>query len=486
MIGRHLLGYLPVQVCQAVIGFGGVAVFTRLMSAEDYGVLSLVLAVLAFAHIVTFTWLQASLARFHARASVRGRLRDHLKTAYAIYFALAALIALSIGLALIFVPMGPSIQNALVFGGALFLLRGLLQVGLESRKAAGEVGAYSALQSAYLLAGFALGIGLLLGTELGAASVLAGSVMAAAIVLVFDLPVMASRARAGRVQSARVIVYARFGAAVSASLVFESLLSVGDRFLIAGFLGNGALGTYAAGYGLGDRLLDIVFIWFGMAVWPLTVKAFEREGEGAARRVAGQAASLMGLISFPAAIGLVLIAQPLAGFMLGESVREGAATIIPWIAVAGLLNGMMTYYFHEAFTLKRRSGVMAGLMAVAAVLNIALNLVLIPRLGILGAAYSTVLAYALALIVSALVGRRFFDLPLPWMDWAKAALATGVMALGVLAIPNTQSAGLDLITHVLVGAGIYGGLALALNIAGCRSWFAVLAPRLQGLAARSR
>ena len=97
------------------------------------------------------------------------------------------------------------------------------------------------------------------------------------------------RWRAGRrAQPVRAKTYARYGSAVAPSLVFEQLLSVGDRFLLAAFLGSGAVGMYAAGYGLADRLLDIIFIWFGAAVWPMTLKAFETQGADAARQLAGR------------------------------------------------------------------------------------------------------------------------------------------------------------------------------------------------------
>ena len=84
MLGRYLLGYLPVQAAQGLVGFGSVAVFTRLMAPEDYGSYALALAAMSLTHILIFTWLEAAVARFHARAERRGRMREHLMTAYAI------------------------------------------------------------------------------------------------------------------------------------------------------------------------------------------------------------------------------------------------------------------------------------------------------------------------------------------------------------------------------------------------------------------
>ena len=470
MLGRHLLGYLPVQAAQALVGFGGVAVFTRLMGQEEFGRFALVMAALSLAHILAFTWLEAAVARYHARAEKRGRLSDHLATAYGL-FALCAVFALAaFGGALLLFDFDAPLKAALGFALVQLIARSAMQIGLETHRAAGNVARYSALEAGYLTLGFTLGVGLLLFTDMGAAGVFAGSAVAVAVVAVFDLPAMLRRARPGRRQKVRAAAFARYGAPISASLIFEHLLSIGDRFLINWILGAGAVGVYAAGYGLADRLIDIIFIWFGAAVWPLTIRALEQEGGDAAKAVAARAAGLMALIAFPAAAGLALVATELTGVIVGPDLREGAAAILPWIALSGLMNGMMTYYFHEAFTLTRRTGVMAAIMAGAAVLNLVLNLLLLPHFGLIGAAMATVLAYFGALCTCILLGRRYFVLPVPLGDWAKAACAAGLMALAVWALPEIGPAWFLLLLKAMVGAAVYGIAALALNIAGCRHW----------------
>ncbi|WP_339748329.1 lipopolysaccharide biosynthesis protein [uncultured Maricaulis sp.] len=472
MLGRHLLGYLPVQLTQAIVGFGGVAIFTRLLSADDYGQYALALAALSLFHMASFTWLEAAIARFHARAETRRRLADHLATAYGMFVLMALAGAVLIITALVFLPFDMRLKTALAFAAVALVLRALLQIGLVTHRAAGDIGRFSALEAGYLMLGFVIGVGIIFTTDLGAAGIFMGSAIAAAVALFVDLPVMLRRAASGRRQVVRAQVYARYGAPVSASLVFEELLSVGDRFLIAAFLGQGAVGMYAAGYGLADRLLDIIFIWFGAAVWPLTIKALESKGAEAAREVAGRAAGLMALVAFPAAAGLALVAVPLTTIIIGENLREQAAVILPWIALSGLMKGMMTYYFHEAFTLKRRTASMAIIMAGAALLNLGLNLVFIPMFGIAGAAAATVIAYFIALLVCAWLGRKHFPLPLPWNDWLRAAAATGVMAAAVYALPAIESAWLMLVAQAMTGGIVYVGCALLFNISDCRSWLA--------------
>lgn len=473
MLGKHILGYLPVQLARGLVGFGGVAILTRLMPAEMYGQYALALAAMHITAMAVHTWLDASVARFHARAAERGSLPTHLMTIYSTYVLVSVgIIALgTIGLAL--APLSAAMKTALGFGLAALTLRSALAIGLETRRAAGQIASYSVFETFNTLGGFALGIGILMVTPLGAAGPIAGMALASLITLFFEFPAQIRQAAGGKPRKRRASVYFAYGLPVSVSLVFEHLLSAGDRFLIAGFLDEAAVGIYAAGYGLADRTIDILFIWLGAAATPLMIRALERDGEAAVREVAGQSARVMGLLGFPAAAGLALVATPLATVMVGADFRDGAATILPWIAVAGLMNGLMTYYFHEAFILRRKTRWMAGIMAAAALFNLALNIVLLPLFGIAGAAAATLIAYTAGLVACALVGHQLFPLPLPWLDWTKALAATAGMALAVILLPVSGPAFLVLLAKSATGFAAYAGLAVAMNIAGCRSWIGI-------------
>lgn len=473
MLGKHILGYLPVQIARAVVGFGGVAILTRLMPAEMYGQYALALAAMHITAMAFHTWLDAAVARFHARADERGQLASHLATIYASFALVGAGVLIIGGIALWLAPFSVALKSALGFGLAALTLRSLLAIGIESRRAAGEIASYSIFETANILGGFALGIAILMATPLGAAGPIAGMALASLITLFFEFPTQARKSTSGKLRKRRAMVYFAYGLPVSISLVFEHLLSAGDRFLIAGLMNEAAVGIYSAGYGLADRTIDILFIWLGTAATPLMIRALEKDGPEAARKVAAQSARVMGLIGFPAAAGLALVAAPLSTVMVGEEYRAGATLILPWIALAGLMKGLMTYYFHESFILKRKTRWMATIMGVAAVANIGLNLALIPAFGIAGAAAATLISYALSLVACAALGRSLFPLPLPWLDWGRAACATAIMAGVVYWLPVSGPALHVLLAKAVCGGGVYIAAALALNIADCRSWLGI-------------
>ena len=55
-----LLGLAPLQIAQALIGFGAIAAFTRLLSADEFGRYALALSALMFAHTLAFTWAESA------------------------------------------------------------------------------------------------------------------------------------------------------------------------------------------------------------------------------------------------------------------------------------------------------------------------------------------------------------------------------------------------------------------------------------------
>jgi O-antigen/teichoic acid export membrane protein len=472
MLGRHLLYYLPVNAAQAIVGFGGVYVLTRMLSPHDYGLYALALAATHFVHVPVFTWLEAAAARFHARADRRGRLADHFATLYAVFIPAALAFALVLGAVLWFAPLPAEVKTLAGFAGAALLARAALKIFLETRRAAHDAARYGVLESLYILGGFGLGIGLILVTPLRAAGPFAGMLVAALVCVVIEAPSMLRRARGGSPEIRRAIAYARYGGPVAIGLVMALVVSVSDRFLIAFFLGEEAAGIYSAAYGLADRTLDVIFLWVGMAAGPLAVSLLEREGRDSARASLRAQGETMILLALPAAVGLALVAGPLAAVMTGEAFRQQAAAIIPWIAAAGFLAGFTTYYLDTSLELARKTHLTIPILAVPAALNIVMNILLLPRFGIMGAVAATVAAYAIGAAITFLVGRRYFPLPMPVAAFLRTGGACAAMAVVVLSLPEFERAWLQLLVHAGGGAAVFALAALALDAGPARAFAA--------------
>ncbi|MFA7261503.1 MAG: lipopolysaccharide biosynthesis protein [Caulobacter sp.] len=466
MFRRGLIGYLPANITQGIVGLLTIVVFTRLLTPEQYGGYALALSVMSLAHTTLFTWVEAALARFQARSVERGEVADHLATLMRAFAVLAIIFPVVAAVAVWLAPIAAPLKAAVAVGLAAIVFRSLIRIVQERRKADGEVMAASALDMAQTAGGFAIGV-LAITLGAGAAGPMIGIGSIAVICLVFTLRRELALARGGRFQRARLHDYASYGLPVAFSLILSLVIASTDRFLLAAFLDERAVGVYHAGYSLANRSLDVMFIWLGMAGGPAMVAALERGGHAALAETAREQASFMVLLTLPAAVGVALVAAPLAQLMVGGALSRGAADVTPWVAVGAFFSGITTYYFHQAFTLGRRTHLLFAAMIIPAVANLLLNLVLIPRHGIAGAMWSTAASYAIGAGASWTLGRRAMPLPVPLDVVWRAALACLAMAVVVTRIPAVGGV-LELALKAGAGGLVYGAVVLLLDAGGLR------------------
>lgn len=466
MFWRGVWGYLPANIVQGVVGFLAIVLFTRLLSPEDFGRYALAFSVMTLAHVAVFSWLEAAMARFWAAQEPGAATQGHFASLYRTAFALSAGFLVLTGLSMWLWPGDPLFRIALAAGLAGVPARSLVKLAQERYRAAGEVGKAAGLDIAVTIGGLAIGVGFAFAGWGGAAPLL-GIGLAPLAALPFVLPGELRQARGGGFERARVRGYALYGYPIAASLALTVVLASTDRFLLAAFMDEAAVGAYHAGYSIANRTLDVLFLWLGSAGQPALIMALERGGPERLKTAAREQLSTFLLIGLPAAAGVALVARPLSEVLIGEELRVAAASVTPWIALSALLYGLTAYYFGQAFTLGKKTRRLLVAMAIPAGMNVVLNLVLVPRFGLMGAAWATAASFGLGLIATQVIGRRVMALPIPWDSLVRCGVATGVMALVVARLPAIGGFA-ELMLDASVGGAVYAAAALTLNAAGVR------------------
>ncbi len=473
MYFKGLLGYLPANIVQGVVGFATLTVFTRILSPEDYGRYALAYGAASLAQTLFFTWLEASMARFYpAEGREEATAPGLYGTVYRLHVAVIALFAVLCAVGLMLWPGHGALKAAIGFSLGCVAFRSLVKLVQEQRRAEGRVAQASIIDMVQTIAGFVIGVGCALA-GLGGASPVVGLGIAALFMLPFIAREDWGRAVRGRLDAERARRYAHYGFPVSLSLILTLALYTADRFLIAHYLDAGQAGAYHAGFSLASRILDVLFVWFGAAGTPAMINALEHGGESALKANARQQLTTMAFVLFPAVGGLVMVAPSLGGLMIGGGLRDKALEVTPLISLGALLSGLNTYYFLQAFTLARKTRLLVVAMAVPAVANIALNVALIPVMGLIGAAWASALSFALGLIVSWALGFRAIRLPVPLWELARIGACTAAMIAAVALLPNiNRSLGggiADILAKSVTGAVVYGALAWILNLNGIRA-----------------
>ena len=470
MLGKSILSYLPVNLANMLTAFGTIAILTRLLEPAEFGLYAIAMITLQFSHMGFFTWMEAAMARYQARAERENDVKSHLATLYRLgfYTGIIAFILIMTVLNLGF--FDPALTFVLVFALGSGSLQVLFNLGMEAHRAAHRIKRYSLAYSSQTLISFTLGILFVLFTPLRAAAPFVGIICGLVIVGGIDLLFMLKRMRGGTYQSKKAKTYFIYGAPLCIGLLLSYALNSADVYLIAAMMNEASAGEYNAGYNLANRSLEILFVWVSMAVTPVAVTAMEKEGTEKSRDILKNYGATLLWIAVPAATGIALVAKD-AGFILGEGVRENAVMVMPWIALAGLINGCMTYYVHRAFMLSGQTHKFVWALVAPVMLNIGLNVALIPTYGLMGAVWATILSYSLALIIATILGRRDYPLPLPIRAAAEIMTCSAIMATAVYFLPlsNMTPGFATLIIKGAVGVVIYLVACWVLNAANCRT-----------------
>lgn len=457
----------PLQIAQTVVGFGAIAAFTRLMSAEEFGRYALALSLSLTAHALVFTWAEAAAFRFFATAQAGRRLADHCATliAVAIVAGLATLFATSLAIA--HLGLGEEGAALVAFAVGATLLRFFTRMARENDRAAQAFTCYAALEMAYLAVGFAVGVAFLVVFDLGAAAPFAGLALGGALVMLIDAPRLLRQAKGGYVTLTRVRRYSAYGAPLALFLAADLGLQTLARIILLERTGEASLGAFAAAFGLA-RPLDLIFIGMSAAFAPLMLTAYEEKGLAQARAIAERAFAVLIALALPASVALMIMAEPLAALMIGADLSAAAGRALPWLALAGLFSGLALHYWSEAFHLARRRGRRALFMLIPGAVQLALTFVLAPAHGAAGAAMAAAAGAAISCAALAWAGRPLLPLPLPTATLARTLAAACFMAACLALLPPAHNA-LSLLLNAAAGATAYVVGAVAFGVLDARA-----------------
>jgi O-antigen/teichoic acid export membrane protein len=149
-------------------------------------------------------------------------------------------------------------------------------------------------------------------------------------------------------------------------------------------------------------------------------------------------------------------------FFSGPAYRT-AQDVLPVLAVASLLTSSTSL---RRGRFLKRTGMVAGINMTAAGLNLVLNLILTPALGIRGAAVATCCAAAVAFSGFMMSSQRLYPVPHAWMRIGNAAaLALVLIVLGswLSSDQGGLQAELVMVKSLLVGAAALVSVLCVLN-----------------------
>lgn len=442
-LGKHSLIYAAGPAVNKALSFVLLPLVTAYIgSTGNYGVVELAGVTIAIAGQVLGLNLLHGMQRFH------GEYEDPRDRATLITTTLW-LLAASTGLAFAVAWLARDAGAHLVFGSveyapaltmaaAILFFQTIGQVGMRYLQLLEKSVVYGVLTTVKMLSEIGLKVWFLVGLGLTWVGVL-GSVLGGEMVVGTGLMVWIF-ARLGTRFSVpmakRLFVY-------SSPLILSGLcmfvLHASDRFFVARLIDVDELGIYGLGYKLGAIANAVILEAFGL-IWFPYVFGLKDKAEIAA--VCRKMLTYFVLLMTWASLLLALFAREVVGVMV-EPEFFAAHTFIPLVAL-GYVGWAVFQMASTSLYLEKRTGVLSAIVAGAAVFNLALNALLVPRLGAMGAAVTAAATFLGLGAATWIVSERV--LPVGYeigRVLAPLVLAVGLY-FGACALSEGRSMGADL------------------------------------------
>jgi O-antigen/teichoic acid export membrane protein len=443
---RDVFVVTPSYVVPGLATLISVPLLFQLLGAAAVGVYFLVFAVANGVPLMTGSWLEEITLRYGHRPDARIGNRHLLFSILLSMLVAAALAAVLIPTATPILVLVTATSSGAVSAYLVTIarLQSALRFGLVSVVAAGRATVGTVL---------AIAVAAVTGDPVAAAAGLAvGFVAAAGLGLAAERPMTATTPTADAPASQPLLGYG-LSSSVGATALY--IASVGDRFVLSNSRTLDDVGRYAAIYAivdLGFRLVPSVLL---SAVRPRLFRAWDSgEQVRGSRLLAAYSGVLAWLLG--AGVLAVMVAGPAFPAVPLEIVIAGPVAL-----------GLQMFVLAQGLSLLLSAGLrqarLAGHLAITAMANVAMNLLLVPTFGAPAAALVTAISFAIYLLLNATALDRDGLLPdtnatrLIVVSIAAPALAVlaavgGQPLIGVLAGAAGLAAALPLIRAVLTAS----------------------------------
>lgn len=423
--------YVSGYVLQKAASFLLIPVWARFLTPQDYGITGTLLAYGGVLATVLGLGLSGAVVRhYYDHAADRTQLGRYITSVILFQVAMPGLVVVALDI------WGPTLwarftANTIPFHPYVRVMLWATYVDLLSQipvalyQAQQRATQFMSVQYSRFLLGVATSVLFVIALQLGAYGVLLSQLVAGTLVSGTVLYL------AGRTWFTRHVSwgYVRSALGYGLPLVPHALaswvLQAADRLILERFVSLTELGLYNFGYTLGMGMQFLV-IGINQAWTPHYFRQMQAdpEAEGKVVRVASIYVALVG----GACLAGVLFAGEII-YLLMPGSYLGAAPYVPPVLTGYLLLGF--YYFASAplFYFKK-TRVIPMLTGTAAAVNVAGNLLLVPRLGAIASAWITMITYGLLFLLAFRAGRRYQRIAYPLVRYA---LLTGLILIATVA-----------------------------------------------------
>ena len=442
-------------------GFILLPILTKALGAELYGTWTLISVTISLLAPLCTLELGVAIVRFLSAEKDKAKISKSFSS----IFIVTSLIALAVSASLFVFAKPLAIA---IFGGidatfyiqisaSLIFLAAIDQIMLDYFRAFQQMERYASISILQTIGELILTSYLVL-TGFGLFGVIISLLIVRLAVSVIGFLWITSQIKISSPSLSVIKPYLPFTLPILPTALCYWLINLGDRYVIGYSMGADAVGVYSASYALGS-LIAFFYAPIPIALFPAITNLYETNKIRELKTHLKYSLKFFLMFAIPAFFGLSILSKSLLTTLTTPEF-VGGYMIVAIIALATILFNCGNINVNVLYLLKktRTIGLLYGTLAL---INMVLNIILVPFIGIIGAAIATLITFmAQVFVVSRISFKRLpFDTDLKFI--IKSIMSSVIMAFIIWKL-NPYGA-VNILIAVGIATGVYFSVLVLLR-----------------------
>jgi len=228
------------------------------------------------------------------------------------------------------------------------------------------------------------------------------------------------------------------------------VVSLSDRYFVTHYLGLAQNAIYSSSATIA-ALTSLFYMPVSFVLLALVSRLWKQQRAADVKTYLDYSMKFFLTLAIPGAIGIAVVSQPLLRLLATSEFLAGPEIVL-LVAWGGIFLGI----FHintNVILLDRHSRLLPLMAASGAATSIAMNFVLVPRIGITGAAVSNCASYFVAAVITTLWARKTVSYSFDFKYLGKVVASAVVMALSLVFLKISSGPGIAL--AVVIGSAVF-------------------------------
>ena len=431
-LGKESLIYGTGHVLVRFITFLLLPIYTHVFTPDEYGIVSLAYAFIGFSIMFYRYGMDTALMKYSVQFKFDSR-KAYISSIYIIQIFSSIIFSGILYFLRNYVSesiLGVNNSDWIIIIAGILILDNLWNHHILIFRAENRPGPYIFFNLLNVTLTMVLNILLVVKWELGIEGVLISNLLVSSITFIFSLPIIIKRIDLSLIKSKVIKDVIIFGLPFLPAGIFTVVMELSNRYILQWFEGTYSVGLFSAGYKLGIFGLIIV-MGFNMGWTPYFLRRIKEEG---AKKEFSYIASLfLGLLGFIIIMISIWIPEIIrlkigSDYLIGESFWS-AEKVVPIVLIGYFFFGTYVIQLPGVYA-KEITTWIPIFRGIGAISNISLNIILIPKYGVLGSAWATAISFVL---MSLLVFIKLFNIYYVKYNWK--AILYPILFMAIIFLP---------------------------------------------------